>query len=91
MMSPACDFFRICPASCQHLQQGSPVTQRSLAGPLNHRPVSHRIAERNAQFNYLRAGVNGCQGDVQRGRKIGVAASEIGDESGTVLESQRHR
>ena len=91
MMSPACDFFRICPGQLQHLQQGSPVTQRSLAGALNYRPVSHRIAEGNAQFNYLRAGVDGCQGDVQRSRKIGVAASEIGDESRTILESQRHR
>ena len=91
MMSPACDFFRICPASCSTCSREVPLAQRSLAGPLNHRPVSHRIAERNAQFNDLRAGVNGCQSDVQRGRKIGVAASKIGDESGTVLESQRHR
>jgi len=31
--------------------------------------------------------LNGSHGDVQRGREIRVAASEIGDESGTVLES----
>ena len=90
-MSPACerlpDFLR----QLQHLRQGSSVAQRSFAGALDHRSVRHRIAERNAQFDHIRAGVNGRESDVPRGREIGVAASEIGDERRMVLEAQRHQ
>ena len=57
------------------------MLQRALAGPLDHRPVGHRIAERNAQFDHVRAGVDRGQHDVARGREIGIAAGDVGDES----------
>ena len=87
MIRPAGDFFRISFASVRHLQQGSAVAQRPFAGPLDHGSVGHGVAERNTQFNHIRAGFDRGKSDVPRGREIGVAASEIGDQRRAVLES----
>ena len=90
MMSPACellpDFFR----QPQHLQQRSPVAQRTFTGALDHRAVRHRIAERNAELDDVRARINRGESDVARGREIGIAASEIGDERWLMLERKGH-
>ena len=40
----------------------------------------------NAEFDDVRARFNGRQRNVSRGRKIGIAAGEIGDERRTILE-----
>ena len=80
MMSPAGERLPNFFCQPQHLQQGSSVAQRPFAGALDHRPVGHGIAERNTQFDDIRAGFNGGESDVSRGREIGIAASEIGDQ-----------
>ena len=66
------------------------MTQCSLTGALDHRSVRHRIAERNAQFNHIRPGFNGGESDVPRGRKIGIAAREVGDQRRLVFKGKWH-
>ncbi len=86
MMSASLRTLADFPGQLQHLLQGSPVAQSPFAGALDYRPVGHRIAEGNPEFDDVRARINGCQRDVTRGREIGIAAGEIGDERRSILE-----
>ena len=62
------------------------VLQCSFASPLNNRTIGERIAERHAQLNNPCARPNRGQRDFACGREIGIAAGDVGDESGTFLE-----
>ena len=53
--------------------------KRPLAGALDDWAIGERIAERNAEFNHARAGVDGCEDDLARGGEVRVAAGYIGD------------
>ena len=80
MMRPAWERCADILRQLQHLLKCSSVTQGAFAGALDHRPVGHRIAERDAEFDDIRARFNGRESYVSRGRKIGIAAGEVGDE-----------
>ena len=57
-----CDF--------ENASQICAVLQRPLAGPLNHRPVGHGIAERHAQLDDISARANRRQRDLARRLEI---------------------
>ena len=63
----------------------------SLAGALNDRPIPKRIAERNAQLNHVRAGIDGLKRDGARGVESGVTGGEINDQSRLLIENDSHR
>src|SRR5580698_10525063 len=70
--------------------QRSAVAECALAGTLDDRTVCNRIAEGHAQFDHAGARINGGQSDLAAGRKIGIAAGDVGDKSGTSLERDGH-
>lgn len=63
----------------EHVLQRRAMFERSLAGALNDGSIGERIAKRNAKFNHARACVDGCEDDVARGGKVGIAAGHVGD------------
>ncbi len=74
------------PGQREHLLQRGPVAQSPFAGALDYRPIGHRIAEGNTEFDDVRARINGRQRDVTRSSEVGVAAGEIGDKRRSILE-----
>ncbi len=67
-------------------RQPHPPRDRALAGPLNHRPVGQRIAERHAQLDHVRAVVDRGKRHVARRREVGVARGEVDDKAGLLLK-----
>ncbi len=57
------------------------MTQRAFGSSLNHRPVSHRIAERDANFDHRRAGVIKFENQLAGGIQIRVAGRDEGNEA----------
>ena len=66
------------------------LTARSLARWMTG-PSASGIAEGHAELEHVGAGVNGGESDVARGREVGVAGGEVGDEAGFAGETDRHR
>ena len=64
----------------QRLVHRHAAFQRALTGQLDRRAVGHRIGEGHAQFDHVHAGGGQALHDGQRGRVIGIAAHDIGDE-----------
>ena len=60
----------------EHLCQRGAVFERPFAGSLDHRPIRHRIAERHAQLDHIRPGLNCRQHDLARRRQIRIAARQ---------------
>ena len=74
----------------QYLVERRAIPQSSFARPLDHRPIGHRIAERHAQFDDVRAGINRGEHDIASRRQVWIAAGHVSDQRGLVVESQRH-
>ena len=64
--------------------------QSSFAGALNHGTVGNGIAERHSKFDNVCASFNCCKDNVTRGREIGIATSDIGNERGLFVKGERH-
>ena len=86
IINPAGDCLRTSFGQLQNLLKRRSIPQSPFAGPLDHRPVGHRVAEGDAEFDDIRTGINCREDDIARGREVGIAAGDVGDERGTVLE-----
>jgi hypothetical protein len=75
----------------EHVLKRRSVFKRPLAGALDNRPIGERIAEGDPQLNHTRTRVNGCQDNLACSDKVRVAAGDVGDEGGFVLEVERHK
>ena len=65
---PACGPRRAnLPGQCQHVLEPRSPGHGPLPGSLNHRPIRQRIAERHAQLDHIRAGVDGRNRNRPRG------------------------
>ena len=64
-----------------------PLVDGALAGALDDGAVGEGIAEWDAEFEDVGAGVDGGESDVVRGGEVGVADGEVGDEAGLVGEA----
>ena len=73
---------RIFRGELQHSAKRCAVFQRPLAGALDNGSVGHRITERHSEFDHARAGFDRGEHDVSRGREIGIAAGDVGDQRG---------
>jgi hypothetical protein len=74
----------------KHVSQRHSLFKRPLAGALDDWAIGERITERDAEFNYARAGVDGSANDVACGGEVRVAAGYVGDERGFVFEMKGH-
>src|SRR6266853_3224068 len=57
------------------------MLQCTLACPLDHRTISHWVAERNAELDDISAAIDRGQHDLQRGGKIRIATGDISNET----------
>ncbi len=73
----------------EHAREVCPMLKRALAGSLDHRTVGNGIAEGDAQLDDVGASANRPQRHVTRGVEIGIAAGDVGNQAGTILESNR--
>jgi hypothetical protein len=60
--------------------------QCPFACPLDYGPVSHGIAEGDAQFDYFGPGGNRRQRHFSGNPQVRVAAGKVGDKSGLAME-----
>ena len=65
--------------------------QGALHGALDDGAVGERIAEGHAQFDHIRARVDGRKGNGARGLEDGVAGRQIDHQTRFVIETNRHR
>ena len=69
------------PDQLDHARERRPAAQRPFARPLNRRAIGHRIAERHAQLDHVRAGFGGGQHDFLAGRKRRIASRDVRDQA----------
>src|SRR5579864_4125554 len=69
------------------LQRGA-IFERPFAGPLDHRPISHRITERDTQFDHIRPRMNRRQDDLPSSSQIRIAAGHISHQAGPLFEAK---
>ena len=62
--------------------------QRAQAGGLDRRAVGHRIGERHADLDEIGAGFRQPLDEARRGRAVGIAGGQKGDEPGAALLAQ---
>jgi hypothetical protein len=72
------------------VQAGS-VADGAFAGALNDGAIGDGIAEGDAEFEDVGAGIDGGDGDVVGGREVGVTDSDVGDETWLAGKTYRHR
>jgi len=60
--------------------------QGAFAGALDYRAIGNRITEGHAEFNDIGTGANGGKNDLARSVKVRVAARDVRDETGFMLE-----
>ena len=68
---------------------GRALLQGALAGALNDRTVSKRIAERHAELDHVRPASIAAR-IISRDGQVGVAAGDIGDEARTMMKMKCH-
>ncbi len=73
---------RISRASAKHVFEARAAGQGALTGALDDRAVGERIAEGHAQFDHIRAGIDGRNRDFARGVETRIARRQIDDKPG---------
>src|SRR5690242_1039449 len=64
----------------KHVLQRDALSERALGRPLDHRPVGHRIGERNAELDDVGAGTDQCVEDRRRLGERRVAGGHVRDQ-----------
>ena len=70
--------------------EGGSVLERALAGALDNGTIGERIAEGHSEFDDACARFDRGEDHFARGVQIGIAAGDVGDEGGFVLEMEGH-
>ena len=91
-MSPACGT-RSANLSGQHKHvfETGAAGESAFAGALNDGAVGERIAEGHAEFDHVRARIDGLKHDGARGIERGIAGGDIHHQARFVIEGNRLR
>src|SRR6266508_4965573 len=62
--------------------------QRALRSPLNHRPVGHRVGERDAEFDHVRSRIGQREQQAFGRRQVWIARGDVRDEGFATFSPQ---
>ena len=74
----------------QHVGHAGSASHGTFTGALDHGPIGQGIAEGNAEFNHVGAGIDCGERDVARDFDAGIAGRQIDDQAWFVIEAKCH-